>query len=59
MAEKAAVKERTLEETPTWAVAVVFFVLIAISICIELLIHIVGKVSNKLPSPTYIITAQV
>ncbi|KAK4835480.1 hypothetical protein QYF36_010329 [Acer negundo] len=40
MSEKV---ERTLEETPTWAVAVVCFVLLAISIAIEHLIHIVGK----------------
>ncbi|KAL5733462.1 hypothetical protein ACOSP7_032801 [Xanthoceras sorbifolium] len=45
MAEK--VEERTLEETPTWAVAVVCFVLIAISIALEHLIHIVGKWLNN------------
>ncbi|KAI9156924.1 hypothetical protein LWI28_014165 [Acer negundo] len=39
--------ERTLEETPTWAVAVVCFVLLAISIAIEHLIHIVGKWLNN------------
>lgn len=44
MAEK--VYERTLEETPTWAVAVVCFVLLAISIFIEHLIHLVGEVIN-------------
>ncbi|KAJ0100918.1 hypothetical protein Patl1_06138 [Pistacia atlantica] len=37
------VKERTLEKTPTWALAVVCFVLIAISIFIEHLIRMVGK----------------
>ncbi|KAJ0046857.1 hypothetical protein Pint_06072 [Pistacia integerrima] len=42
MAEEA-VKERTLEKTPTWALAVVCFALIAISIFIEHLIHMVGK----------------
>nr|QDF82851.1 MLO1 [Pisum sativum]QDF82852.1 MLO1 [Pisum sativum] len=34
MAEEG-VKERTLEETPTWAVAVVCLVLLAVSILIE------------------------
>ncbi|KAJ7970428.1 MLO-like protein [Quillaja saponaria] len=37
------VYERTLEETPTWAVTVVCFVLVAISIFIEHIIHIIGK----------------
>ncbi|KAI8556362.1 hypothetical protein RHMOL_Rhmol05G0246500 [Rhododendron molle] len=41
----ASQKERSLEQTPTWAVAVVCFVLIAISIVIELLIHLLGKAS--------------
>ncbi|KAL5800233.1 hypothetical protein ACOSQ4_033117 [Xanthoceras sorbifolium] len=45
MAEK--VEERTLEETPTWAVAVVCFVFIAISIALEHLIHMVGKWLNN------------
>ena len=36
---------RSLEETPTWAVAVVCFVMLAISILIEHGIHILGKVS--------------
>ncbi|KAJ8760260.1 hypothetical protein K2173_011672 [Erythroxylum novogranatense] len=36
-------KARSLEETPTWAVASVCFVLLAISIVIEHLIHIIGK----------------
>lgn len=35
---------RSLEETPTWAVAVVCFVLVAISIVIEHIIHVLGKV---------------
>ncbi|KAK1571443.1 hypothetical protein Q3G72_017169 [Acer saccharum] len=35
--------ERTLESTPTWAVAVVCFVMLAISIAIEHLIHMIGK----------------
>ncbi|XP_075506342.1 MLO-like protein 6 [Primulina tabacum] len=34
---------RTLEQTPTWAVAVVCFVLVAISIVIEFIIHLIGK----------------
>ncbi|KAK4252976.1 hypothetical protein QN277_010820 [Acacia crassicarpa] len=43
----AQVKERTLEETPTWAVAVVCFVLLAVSIAIEHLIHILGHWFQK------------
>lgn len=39
------VYERTLEETPTWAVAVVCFVLLFVSIAIEHLIHAIGKVN--------------
>ncbi|XP_030930251.1 MLO-like protein 6 [Quercus lobata] len=40
--------ERTLEETPTWAVAVVCFVLVLISIFVEHIIHIIGKwLKNK------------
>ncbi|XP_055834236.1 MLO-like protein 2 isoform X1 [Solanum dulcamara] len=34
---------RSLEQTPTWAVAVVCFVLVAISIVIEFIIHLIGK----------------
>ncbi|KAH6765569.1 Seven transmembrane MLO family protein [Perilla frutescens var. hirtella] len=34
---------RTLEQTPTWAVAVVCFVLVAVSILIEHIIHLIGK----------------
>ncbi|XP_027358839.1 MLO-like protein 12 [Abrus precatorius] len=41
------VYERTLEETPTWAVAVVCFVLLAISIIIEHIIHAAGKWFKK------------
>lgn len=37
--------ERTMEETPTWAVAAVCFVLIVISILIEYILHIIGHVS--------------
>nr|KJB34882.1 hypothetical protein B456_006G088500 [Gossypium raimondii] len=37
----------TLESTPTWAVAVVVFVLISISICIEHLLHLLAKYFNK------------
>ncbi|GFP83479.1 hypothetical protein PHJA_000491300 [Phtheirospermum japonicum] len=39
----AAADGRSLEETPTWAVAVVCFVLVAISIIIEHIIHLLGK----------------
>lgn len=35
---------RSLEETPTWAVALVCFVLVLISILIEYVIHLIGKV---------------
>jgi mlo protein len=42
-------KAVSLEETPTWAVAVVCFVLVAISIVIEHLIHVVEKV---MPMPS-------
>ncbi|KAL3649377.1 MLO-like protein 6 [Castilleja foliolosa] len=38
---------RTLEETPTWAVAVVCFALVAISIFIEYGIHLIGQWLNK------------
>ncbi|KAK4709274.1 hypothetical protein R3W88_030199 [Solanum pinnatisectum] len=34
---------RSLEQTPTWAVAVVCFALVAISIVIEFIIHLIGK----------------
>ncbi|KAL2239461.1 UNVERIFIED_CONTAM: MLO-like protein 2 [Sesamum indicum] len=34
---------RSLEDTPTWAVAVVCFVLVAVSIVIEHVIHLIGK----------------
>ena len=37
--------ERSLEHTPTWAVAVVCFVLVVISLFTEHIIHIIGKVS--------------
>ncbi|KAI9124694.1 hypothetical protein K1719_004616 [Acacia pycnantha] len=40
-------KERTLEETATWAVAVVCFVMLAISIFIEHIIHAIGKWFKK------------
>ncbi|GFP83760.1 mlo-like protein 6 [Phtheirospermum japonicum] len=39
----AAADGRSLEETPTWAVAVVCFVLVAVSIIIEHIIHLLGK----------------
>ena len=37
-------EQRTLEDTSTWAVAVVCFFLVAISIFIEHLIHLTEKV---------------
>ncbi|WOL10129.1 hypothetical protein Cni_G18883 [Canna indica] len=37
---------RTLEETPTWAVAVVCLVLVIVSIIIEHAIHLIGKAST-------------
>ncbi|KAI8539825.1 hypothetical protein RHMOL_Rhmol09G0213100 [Rhododendron molle] len=36
-------EERSLEDTPTWAVAVVCFVLVLVSIVIEHLIHLIGS----------------
>ena len=36
-------KDRSLEQTPTWAVAVVCFVLVLISIIIEYILHLIGK----------------
>ncbi|KAK6136292.1 hypothetical protein DH2020_029956 [Rehmannia glutinosa] len=39
--------ERTLESTSTWAVAVIFFVLVAISIVIEQIIHHTGSWMKK------------
>lgn len=38
---------RNLEETPTWAVALVCFVLLLISIIIEHIIHLIGKCLKK------------
>ncbi|XP_057979553.1 MLO-like protein 12 [Malania oleifera] len=38
---------RSLEETPTWAVAAVFVVLIAVSIVIEYVIHLIGHWFKK------------
>ncbi|XP_012834490.1 PREDICTED: MLO-like protein 6 [Erythranthe guttata] len=45
-------KERTLEATSTWAVAVVCFVLVAISILIEQLIHHTGSWLKKKRKPS-------
>ncbi|KAL5546190.1 hypothetical protein UlMin_005877 [Ulmus minor] len=42
-----AAKGRSLEETPTWALAIVCFVLVLISIFIEYLIHLIGKWLTK------------
>lgn len=40
---------RSLEQTPTWAVAVVCFVLVAVSIVIEHILHLIGKVLIPYP----------
>ncbi|KAL0402368.1 UNVERIFIED_CONTAM: MLO-like protein 6 [Sesamum latifolium] len=45
-------KERPLVATPTWAVAVLFFILIAISILIEQLIHHLGSWLKKKRKPS-------
>ncbi|XP_047335331.1 MLO-like protein 12 [Impatiens glandulifera] len=45
MASKGSVL--SLEETPTWAVAVVCFVLVSISIVIEYILHLLGKFLKK------------
>ncbi|CAF2123338.1 MLO-like protein 12 [Brassica rapa] len=37
-----AIKDRSLEETPTWALAVVCFVILFISIMIEYFLHFIG-----------------
>ncbi|XP_057781779.1 MLO-like protein 6 [Salvia miltiorrhiza] len=39
----AGASGRSLEQTPTWAVAVVCFALVAVSIVIEHIIHLIGK----------------
>ncbi|KAI4368782.1 hypothetical protein MLD38_017297 [Melastoma candidum] len=38
---------RSLEQTPTWAVAIVCFVLVLVSIAIEFIIHLIGKWLKK------------
>ncbi|XP_058183433.1 MLO-like protein 6 [Rhododendron vialii] len=40
-------EERSLEDTPTWTVAVVCFVLVLVSIVIEHLIHLIGSWLRK------------
>ncbi|GFP98875.1 mlo-like protein 6 [Phtheirospermum japonicum] len=45
-------KERTLESTSTWAVAVICFVLVAISIVIEHIIHRTGSWLKKKKKPS-------
>ncbi|KAF7132593.1 hypothetical protein RHSIM_Rhsim09G0152900 [Rhododendron simsii] len=40
-------EERSLEDTPTWAVAVVCFVLVLVSIVIEHLLHLIGSWLRK------------
>lgn len=44
-------EQRTLEDTSTWAVAVVCFFLVVISIFIEHVIHLTGKVRVPLRVP--------
>ncbi|KAH7690824.1 mlo protein [Dioscorea alata] len=47
MAGGGGAGSRSLEETPTWAVAVVCFVLVVISIIIEHALHLLGKLLTK------------
>ncbi|OAY38818.1 MLO-like protein 12 [Manihot esculenta] len=47
-------KARSLEETPTWAVAVVCFVMIVISILIEHVIHMIEKWFKKIHKPALV-----
>ncbi|CAJ2666140.1 unnamed protein product [Trifolium pratense] len=47
MAKGGVDEQRSLEYTPTWAVAVVCFVLLAISILIEHIFHAIGKWLKK------------
>ncbi|KAF2318557.1 hypothetical protein P3X46_033948 [Hevea brasiliensis] len=47
-------KERSLEETPTWAVAVVCLVMIVISIFIEHVIHLIEKWFKKIHKPALV-----
>lgn len=46
---------RTLEQTPTWAVAIVCFILVAISIVIEYIIHLIAKVCCSNNTNIYIL----
>ena len=59
MATEEGVKERTLAETSTWAVAAVCFVLLFISIAIERILHAVGHVSYFQENHHYISTFDV
>ncbi|KAF8108299.1 hypothetical protein N665_0111s0013 [Sinapis alba] len=43
-----AIKDRSLEETPTWALAAVCFVILFISILIEYFLHFIGHVQLML-----------
>ncbi|KAF2295854.1 hypothetical protein GH714_034586 [Hevea brasiliensis] len=47
-------KERSLGETPTWAVAVVCLVMIAISILIEHVFHLIEKWFKKMHKPALV-----
>ncbi|XP_050209295.1 MLO-like protein 2 [Mercurialis annua] len=49
-----AVKERSLTETPTWAVAIVCLVMIAISILIEHILHMIEKWFKKMHKPALV-----
>lgn len=44
-------KERSLEVTPSWAVAVVVFVILAISIALEYILHLIGHWLHKKHKP--------
>ena len=47
---------KSLEQTPTWAVAVVCFVLVVVSIIIEHVIHLIGKVKAILEVSLAVLT---
>ncbi|KAH9797137.1 MLO-like protein 12 [Citrus sinensis] len=47
MAGETTVEERSIEVTPTWAVATVCLMLISVSVLIEHLLHLLAKYFNK------------
>ncbi|KVI06898.1 Mlo-related protein [Cynara cardunculus var. scolymus] len=49
--EYVKLKERSLEITPSWAVAVVVFVILAISIALEYILHLIGHWLHKKHKP--------